>query len=254
MLILGLNAFEICSSAAIVSDGKVLFAMCEERFTRIKRDRSFPDNAIEAGLRELNIKFSDIDAISIGWNPAVESYKFNGSLPNRPREIYYYKLIEAFMSKANYSDKDFDWSSVKTSGKTFPEVFLVSHHLAHASNSIFQSIFENGDFLTLDFMGERETGIYGKFNLNNIEKLHISRQPRSTGAFYASMTEMLGYKPDSDEWKVMALSANNKISDRSKSYIEIFKEVTVPGGISPLLKNEFFNTDQPREKYLTTKT
>ena len=52
MLILGLNAFEICSSAAIVSDGKVLFAMCEERFTRIKRDRSFPYNAIEAGLGE----------------------------------------------------------------------------------------------------------------------------------------------------------------------------------------------------------
>ena len=156
------------------------------------------------------------------------------------------------MSKQNYSDEDFDWSSVKTSGKTLPEIFLVRHHLAHASNSIFQSNFEDGDFLTLDFMGERETGMYGMFNLNNIEKLHISKQPRSTGAFYASMTEMLGYQYDSDEWKIMALSANKKISNKAKKYIEIFKEVTLSGGISPLLKNEFFNTDQPREKYLTT--
>ena len=253
MLILGLNAFEICSSAAIVCDGKVLFAMCEERFTRIKRDKSFPYNAIEAGLRELNIQFSDFDAISIGWNPAVESYKLNGTLSSRPRELYYFKLIEAFMSKENYTDNDFDWSSVKTSGKTLPEIFFIRHHLAHASNCIFQSNFESGDFLTLDFMGERETGIYGKFNSNDIEKLHISKQPRSTGAFYASMTEMLGYKYDSDEWKVMALSATNKINEKAKSYIEIFKKVTAPGGIAPLLKNEFFNTDQPREKFLTTK-
>ena len=253
MLILGLNAFEICSSAAFVNNGQVIFAMCEERFSRIKRDRSFPIKAIEAGLEELNIELSDIDAISIGWNPAVESFNLNGALPNRPREIYYYKLIEAFMSKQNSSDEDFDWSSIRTSGNTLPEIFFVRHHLAHASNSIFQSNFESGDFITLDFMGERETGIYGKFSPNNIEKLHISRQPRSTGAFYAAITEMLGYKPDSDEWKVMALSAANEISSRAKSYIEIFKEVTVDGGIAPLLKNEFFNTDQPREQYLTTK-
>ena len=252
MLILGLNAFEICSSAAFVNNGEVMFAMCEERFSRIKRDRSFPINAIEAGLEELNIRFSDIDAIAIGWNPAVESYNFNGTLPIRPREIYYYKLIEAFMSRQNASDEDFDWSSVRTSVTHYLKYFLSRHHLAHASNSIFQSNFENGDFLTLDFMGERETGIYGKFSSTKIDKLHISRQPRSTGAFYAAITEMLGYKSDSDEWKVMALSATNEITNKAKSYMEIFKEVTVPGGIAPLLKNEFFNTDQPREKYLTT--
>ena len=252
MLILGLNAFEICSSAAFVKDGKVLFAMCEERFSRIKRDKSFPSNAIKEGLRELKLRFSDLDAIAIGWNPAVESYKINGTLPIRPRELYYYKLIEAFMSQQETSEEDFDWSSIRTSGKTIPEIFLVRHHLAHASNSIFQSNFESGDFLTLDYMGERETGIFGKFIGNTLEKLEISKQPRSTGAFYAAITQLLGYKYDSDEWKVMALSATKKISAKAKSYIEVFKEATVAGEISPLLKNEYFNTDQPKERYLTT--
>ena len=161
MLILGLNAFEICSSAAFIEDGEVKFAICEERLTRIKRDRSFPFNAIEAGFKELNITFSNLDAIAIGWNPAVESYKLNGTLPPRPRELYYYKLLEAFMSRENTNSEDFDWSSIRTSGKTLPEIFFVRHHLAHASNSIFQSHFHKGDFLTLDYMGERETGMYG---------------------------------------------------------------------------------------------
>ncbi len=252
MLILGLNPFEICSSAAFIKDGEILYAACEERFTRIKRDKSFPYNAIESGLNQLKIKLSEIDAISIGWNPAVESYKVNGTLPIRPRELYYYKLIEAFMSKQNSIENDFDWSSVKTSGDSIPEIFFVRHHLCHASNSIFQSNFSEGDFLTLDYMGERETGIYGQFEGNNLEKLCISKQPCSTGAFYAAITQMLGYKNDSDEWKVMALSATNKLSEKSKQYLEIFNEATAEGTISPLLKNEYFNTDQPREKYLTT--
>ncbi len=252
MFILGLNAFEICSSVAFIENGIIKFAACEERFSRIKRDRSFPFKSLKAGLEELDIKISDLDAIAIGWNPAVESFKYNGALPSRPREIYYYKLIEAFMSQLNHEDDDFDWSSVRTSGDSLPEIFLVRHHLAHASNSIFQSKFDNGDFLTLDFMGERETGIYGKFENNKIIKLNVSKQPCSTGAFYAAITQMLGYKYDSDEWKVMALSAHNELSEKSKEYIKVFEQATAFGGISPLLKNEFFNTDQQREKFLTT--
>ena len=33
--------------------------------------------------------------------------------------------------------------------------------------------------------------------------------PNSLGMFYATFTSILGYKPDSDEWKVMAMSGYN---------------------------------------------
>ncbi|KGG12092.1 carbamoyltransferase C-terminal domain-containing protein [Prochlorococcus sp. MIT 0601] len=253
MLILGLNAFEINSSAAFIKDGEVLFAMCEERFSRIKRDKSFPFNSINAGLSHLEINFSEIDAIAVGWNPIVEATKINGILPNRPRELYFYKLVEAFLSQSNNLDKDLDWSMIRTSGESIPDIYFVRHHLAHASNAIYQSPFKEGDFLSLDFMGERETGIYGLFDQSNINKKYISKQPSSTGAFYAAITELLGYKSDSDEWKVMALSACESDKNKVDKYIQVFKESTLEEGIAPFLKNEYFNTDQPREKYLTTK-
>ena len=252
MLILGLNAFEINSSAAFVKDGKVVFAMCEERFSRIKRDKSFPFKSIDAGLSQLGIDFSEIDAIAVGWNPVVQSNKLNGLFSHRPRELYFYKLVEAFMSKSNYLEEDMDWSMIRTSGKSIPDIYFVRHHLAHASNSIFQSSFSEGDFLTLDYMGERETGMYGMFNSNKINTKFISKQPSSAGAFYAAITELLGYKSDSDEWKVMALSAGNHDPKKVDKYIQIFEESTIEVGIAPFLKNEYFNTDQPKEKFLTT--
>jgi carbamoyltransferase len=252
MLILGLNPYEICSSATFLSNGKVVFSMCEERLSRIKRDKSFPIQSIQAGLQKLNISFSEIDAIAVGWNPIVEAIKVNGILPSRPRELYFYKLVEAFMSEHSQQSDDKDWSMIRTSGKSIPDIYFIRHHLAHASNSIFQSPYMEGDFLTLDFQGERETGMYGFFKDNKIEIKSISKQPRSTGGFYAAITQLLGYKHDSDEWKVMALSAAKSDPKLVNKYINVFKEATVGGTIAPLLKNEYFNTDSPREKFLTT--
>jgi len=52
MKILGISAYYHDSAAAIIVDGKVLFAAQEERFTRIKNDASFPENSIQFCLSE----------------------------------------------------------------------------------------------------------------------------------------------------------------------------------------------------------
>ena len=44
--ILGISAFYHDSAAAIVIDGKIVAAAQEERFSRIKHDSNFPDNAM----------------------------------------------------------------------------------------------------------------------------------------------------------------------------------------------------------------
>ena len=50
----------------------------------------------------------------------------------------------------------------------------------------------------------------------------------------------------------MALSALGADHAAVEKYIGVFKDATLPGDIAPFLKNQFFNTDSPREKYLTT--
>ena len=42
---------------------------------------------------------------------------------------------------------------------------------------------------------------------NKIETISEIEYPNSLGLFYASLTQFLGFKAESDEWKVMALGA-----------------------------------------------
>ncbi len=87
--------------------------MSNQGFTRIKSDRSFLDNLIKAGSKELYIEFSDFDVISTGWNFSGETYKLKTIIPERSRKLNYFKLIKAFISNQNIYDEDFDWSSTR---------------------------------------------------------------------------------------------------------------------------------------------
>ena len=64
MYILGISAFYHDSSACLIKDGQILFAIQEERYTRIKHDQSFPINAIKACLNGAKISIADIDCIT----------------------------------------------------------------------------------------------------------------------------------------------------------------------------------------------
>ena len=51
MKILGISAFYHDSAAAIIVNGEIICAAQEERFTRVKHDKSFPKNAIQYCLQ-----------------------------------------------------------------------------------------------------------------------------------------------------------------------------------------------------------
>ena len=50
MLVLGLNLFHADSSAALIKDGEVVYAVAEERFNRVKHYGGFPKLAVKACL------------------------------------------------------------------------------------------------------------------------------------------------------------------------------------------------------------
>ena len=65
MKIIGINAFHADSSACLVIDGKLISAVEEERFNRIKHWAGFPIKSIKYCLEQSNLNISDIDHISI---------------------------------------------------------------------------------------------------------------------------------------------------------------------------------------------
>ena len=63
MVILGLNAYHGDASAALIVDGRLVAAVEEERFTRIKHCAGFPANAVRYCLEVAGIKASEIDHV-----------------------------------------------------------------------------------------------------------------------------------------------------------------------------------------------
>ena len=80
--ILGLNAIGFNTSASLLKNGKLIGAIEEERLTRNKRTRSFPNLSIKYLLKKNNLKFKDIDAVGISWNPTINLEKFDKANSN----------------------------------------------------------------------------------------------------------------------------------------------------------------------------
>src|SRR4029078_1588943 len=73
MKILGICHDVFICSACIVEDGKILFAIPEERLDRVKMSRIFPSRAIEECFRQTGLSMQDIDENAIDWNPAIDA-------------------------------------------------------------------------------------------------------------------------------------------------------------------------------------
>ena len=63
MNILGISAFYHDSAACLISNGKIVAAAQEERFTRLRHDSSFPHKAILYCIEASEITVNDIDFV-----------------------------------------------------------------------------------------------------------------------------------------------------------------------------------------------
>ena len=90
MYIIGINSHHPDSSACIIKDGKLIAAVEEERFTRIKHWAGLPVLSIRHCLNEAKIKLSEVEYISVNRDPEANFFeKFKFILRQRPS----YKLI-----------------------------------------------------------------------------------------------------------------------------------------------------------------
>ena len=76
MIVIGITGLYHDSSAAVLVDGKIVAAVQEERFTRIKNDSSLPVNAIKYCLDYVKISFSEADAVVYYDNPILTLDRF----------------------------------------------------------------------------------------------------------------------------------------------------------------------------------
>jgi carbamoyltransferase len=208
MTVLGLNHGEYNSSAAIVSNGRVLAGAPEERFSRKKRTKAFPAESVRFCLEQAGLDLASLDAVAQSWNPGAYWVAYNPLISSHRvrREDYLYSIADNLMQVGERRAPE--WVTMSfPDGSALPPIHYVDHHLCHASTAYFTSPFDEAAIFTADWKGEIQCAMLGVGRGNQIETLRHMNLPDSLGMFYATFTQLLGYRPDNDEWKVMALSA-----------------------------------------------
>ena len=224
MYILGISAFYHDSAAAIIKNGEVIAAAQEERFTRIKHDAKFPENAINYCLNEAKITGEELTNIVFYEKPflkferLLETYlafaprgflSFSKAIPTWIKNKLFQKSILINQLKKIFNDpKDIE-----------NKLLFSGHHLSHASSAFFPSPFKSAAVLTLDGVGEWATTSVSLGKKNKLKVLKEINFPHSLGLLYSAFTYHAGFKVNSAEYKVMGLAPYGE-----PIYVDIIKK------------------------------
>lgn len=210
MHILGISAFYHDSAAALVTDGRIVAAAQEERFSRKKHDARYPHSAVEYCLAEAGIKLDQVDHVAFYDKPflkferLLETYvafaprgfqSFRMAIPLWLREKLFLKNL--LVKQLKESAPDFDWDK---------RLLFSEHHLSHAASAFFPSPFEQAAVLTMDGVGEWTTTSLAAGNGHRLEITREIHFPHSLGLLYSALTYYTGFKVNSGEYKVMGLA------------------------------------------------
>ncbi len=230
MRIIGLSAFYHDSAAALLVDGRLVAAVQEERFTRIKHDPVFPRHALEYCLSVAECRLSEIDLVVFYEKPFLKFERIlETAIAFAPKGLRTFAtampiwLKEKLFQKRMISD---ELRAIDPDFETDERLLFSEHHLSHAASAFFPSPFAEAAVLTVDGVGEWATTTTG---IGRGRELTIEREihfPHSLGLLYSAFTYYLGFKVNSGEYKVMGLAPYGRptFAGRIKEHLIDIKE------------------------------
>jgi carbamoyltransferase len=204
MNILGINAYHGNASAAVVCDGRLVAAVEEERFNRVKYAAGFPAQAIQYCLREAGLKLEEIDHVAVPRDPYARlgtKLFYALRMPSFARGRA--KVLAKFSGVREALAAAFD-NDPKTIAAEFHRI---EHHQAHLASAFFVSPFERAALLSADGLGDFASTMWGSGSGNHMEIADAIAFPHSLGLYYTAVTQYLGFLKFGDEYKVMGLAA-----------------------------------------------
>jgi carbamoyltransferase len=196
------------SSACIARDGELLYAVAEERISRIKHDARFPHLAIRACLDFAGVRPDQLDAICAGWPAPYEMLLSDlKSFAKGQFPLSYDNLLNVTRSYASMAHQNGGFKLFTNRfGPTKARMRFVDHHLAHAISAYSYGGFDNAAVVVMDGRGAWEASSIWSGHDGGLDHVLTIPWPNSLGLFYAQFTQYLGFVPNSDEWKVMGLA------------------------------------------------
>jgi carbamoyltransferase len=205
--VLGINAVFHDPAAAVVVDGRIVAAAEEERFSRRKHGKTpvpfstweLPEQAMAWCLEAAGVRAEDLDAVAYSYDPDLAmapdaelmDHEWEGL-----RTLFARRAPHFVRSVLPGFDPDrFTW---------------VPHHVAHAASAYLAAPYRSSAVMVADGRGERASHLMGHAVDGDLQVLCVQDLPHSLGLRYEEVTEHLGFRRSSDEYKVMALASYGK--------------------------------------------
>jgi carbamoyltransferase len=206
--VLGISAYHADAAAALLVDGRLVAAVAEERFTRIRHCAGFPANAVRACLAMAGVAPRAVDRFAVGRDPrahlarkalfALRARPSFGLLRDRAANANRVRDVAAALGEA----LDLDPAHIRA------RLRFVEHHPAHLASAFFVSPFESAAVCAVDGFGDFVSTSWGVGRDRTLDVIRRVLFPHSLGLFYLALTQHLGFLGYGDEYKVMGLAAH----------------------------------------------
>ncbi len=196
-------------STALIKDGKILYAIENERITRVKHGYSWfesPKASYLAIEKATGIKFEDVDYIAIS-DPGQLRYDL---------DIY-----------ENRADKVANYYFWKQKIRDFNKpIIAFEHHQCHAAVGYYLSGFQEKTLILTMDGGSNERNYFTIWlgEKGNMTKVHQNIEPLegTLGCIWFELCKHFGYTPVKDEGKIMGLAPQGKLN---QDFYNILNEI-----------------------------
>jgi carbamoyltransferase len=197
MRIIGVNETTHDAAMAVIENGEILFAGHAERYSKQKNDWYNNDLILMDAL-----KHGSPDKVAYyekPWLKKIRIARHGGFGGGRP---YYKSTVLAGLPTTNFS-----------------------HHYSHAAAGYFTSSFVDAAIVVLDAIGEFETSTVWKGEGEKITQVRRDKYPFSFGLFYSAFTQLVGLKPNEEEYIMMGMAAygnKDRYYEKVRNYFPIY--------------------------------
>lgn len=231
------------SSVCLLEDGVILASALEERFTRKKRQGSFPSLSLKWLFDSGLAKREEIVQVALAGltDPITDQsvlsrsrHRLLGAItPFVPKGVLRSKWLKEFYLKIARRRETINLvcKFLKEDGISPSILTLVEHHEAHAATAFYPGCFVDPALpvlvITLDGGGD---GIAGSVNICQEDKLtRVAEIPiyDSIGMVYTMVTWLLGLTPLEHEYKVMGLAPYAPASLANEAYAKLAKFISL---------------------------
>lgn len=227
---MGIN-FSHDAAVVLISDGKLLYAVEEEKISRVKQDFGWPRHSVSEVHRATGISPDAIDVIAFG------SYYFKEIGKNEIKFRFLrkksYKLLEVIDRILHYfglspstvssNNKILFPQMLRKMGYTNAKIEFYDHHLCHAYSANYTAPFLPDLVITCDGHGNGSSfNFYRNSPDTGLECIVAHDHLASIGQFYSSVTKLLGFRPNRHEGKITGLAAYGKPTELVEKFYDLF--------------------------------